>query len=61
MSKSSEALAQVLDNVIRLSDWEQSKFLRFTIRMANKDLKAQRLADMYLSGQISRSQFFISM
>lgn len=42
----------------RLTDWEKNKNIRFMIRLANNDPKADRLLEMYSKGQISRQQIF---
>jgi hypothetical protein len=40
--------------VSRLSEWEKSRLLRFALRLANHDKKAERLAALHEAGKITR-------
>ncbi len=42
----------------RMTKWEQNKNNRLCIRLINNDLKAKRLLELYLRGQITRQQVF---
>lgn len=42
----------------RLTEWEKNKNIRFMIRLANDDPKANRLLEMCSRGQLSKRQVF---
>jgi hypothetical protein len=45
----------------QLSEKEKSLMFRYGVRLLNNCPKARRLADMAISGQISRQQLFAAM
>jgi len=52
---------RVMKAMESMTEWEQTKYLRFCIRLLNNDAKAIRLSGMQINGRISRQQFFAAM
>lgn len=52
---------RLLANFRAMSEWEQPRFLRLTMRIANKDRKALRLAELHERGIISRRELLARM
>ncbi len=50
--------AILLEQHRRMTKWEKHKNIRFMIRLANNDPKAERWLEMYSRGQINRQQIF---
>lgn len=57
----SPATVYVAKKMESMTKWEQSKYLRFLIRLLNNDAKARRLGDMLEARQISPHQFLSAM
>lgn len=51
----------LIEKVRAMSKWEKTKFIRYGLRLMNKDTKAIRLGSMFDQGQISRQQLLSMM
>lgn len=52
---------RVINNMLSMSEWERSKFVRYVMRVRNNCQKARRLGAMRDAGQISRQQLLAAM